>query len=78
MKGKCSCCGFQEKTRLFYTPELFKKTFKLGDILKGHPVYEFIRITGIGNQKILFLPDGWTGNKERIADITCYPWEKEV
>lgn len=51
----------------YYTPDEFKNTFSVGDLIWG-PVRVVGRISAIGKKRFLFYTTGWAGSiNERVG-----------
>lgn len=56
-------------------PERFKKTFKVGDIVTAWSTDKKVKITGIGETRVMFIDEYSVKPKELIASMNL-PWRK--
>lgn len=56
-----------------FTATRFKKTFKVGDVVTAWPTSKKVRISAIGESRLLYIDIG--GTKERVASFNL-PWRK--
>jgi len=65
---KCTHCGQSKNLRdgrEFYTPEDFKKSFGVGDTIRGWPTNKHVTITAIGLTRFLCTED------HKIKESVC-------